>query len=364
MKDRYLYNFVLDYDGKTNFTEQALPAGPLKINWLIPDFSVGSGGHMTIFRTIDALQRRGHRNTIYIMPPSQWLSSDDALRCIRQHFIECSGVELVLGLREIGDSDVCMATSWNTAYPLYRVQNTRKKIYFVQDHESEFFASGAEAMMAEQTYAMGYKCITAGEWLTHLMRTKYGLKSGAFELAYDHNIYTRKTNVPRRTDSIIYYARPPTPRRGFELGALALKLIYERLTDVEIGLFGWDCSKLDLPFPFTNYGILDHYLLSQLYSRATLGLVFSFTNYSLLPREMIACGLPVVDILGENTQHVYTNKEVVLAAPNPHAIADTVVDLMRDGGKREALTTQALRHNLSYTWENQFATVEKLIREL
>ena len=42
--------------------------------------------------------------------------------------------------------------------------------------------------------------------------------------------------------------------------------------------------------------------LADLYRRATVGVVFSATNYSLIPHEMMACGLPVVELDGESTR--------------------------------------------------------------
>src|SRR5439155_27055478 len=38
----------------------------LKIHWVIPDFSAGGGGHMTIFRMVRWLELFGHDNTVWI----------------------------------------------------------------------------------------------------------------------------------------------------------------------------------------------------------------------------------------------------------------------------------------------------------
>ena len=37
------------------------------------------------------------------------------------------------------------------------------------------------------------------------------------------------------------------------------------------------------------------------YAEAAVGLCLSLTNYSLIPQEMMACGLPCVDLAGGST---------------------------------------------------------------
>ena len=39
-----------------------------------------------------------------------------------------------------------------------------------------------------------------------------------------------------------------------------------------------------------------------MYSEATVGLCLSLTNYSLIPQEMLACGLPCVDLEGASAE--------------------------------------------------------------
>lgn len=40
--------------------------GQTIINWVVPEFEKGSGGHTTIFRFISALERRGFHSRIYV----------------------------------------------------------------------------------------------------------------------------------------------------------------------------------------------------------------------------------------------------------------------------------------------------------
>ena len=45
--------------------------------------------------------------------------------------------------------------------------------------------------------------------------------------------------------------------------------------------------------------------LARLFCEATVGLCLSLTNYSLIPKEMLACGLPCVDLRGASAESVF-----------------------------------------------------------
>ena len=55
-------------------------------------------------------------------------------------------------------------------------------------------------------------------------------------------------------------------------------------------------TPMDLPFPYEQLGVSAPEELAWAYSEATVGLSLSLTNYSLIPQEMLACGLPVVEL--------------------------------------------------------------------
>ena len=57
--------------------------------------------------------------------------------------------------------------------------------------------------------------------------------------------------------------------------------------------------------------------LANLYRQCTCWIRLSGTNYSLVPNEMMACGLPVVDIDAEHTRLSYQPKTAVLAEATP-----------------------------------------------
>src|SRR5690606_37442928 len=63
------------------------------------------------------------------------------------------------------DVDAIFATAWETAYPVFVDPSTARRLYFVQDFEPTFYATGSNSVLAENTYRFGFHGITAGRWL-------------------------------------------------------------------------------------------------------------------------------------------------------------------------------------------------------
>jgi glycosyltransferase involved in cell wall biosynthesis len=249
-------------------------------------------------------------------------------------------------------AEVCMASSWETAYAVRDFDACRRKIYFVQDFEPAFFPASAEMMLAEDSYRFGFDCFCAGRWLAQKMRD-YGNRAEYFKLAYDPAIYFAGP-VPRGKRRVVFYARHETRRRGTELGLLALALLKGKLPDVEVVLFGSDDLSYQLPFEFTSAGILGEHKLADLYRGATVGLSVSLTNYSLVPQEMLACGLPVVEMNLPPLRAAYPDEVtgLRLAPPTPAGIAvalEQVLALTESEIRREREGASSLVSHLSWS---------------
>ena len=128
----------------------------------------------------------------------------------------------------------------------------------------------------------------------------------------------------------MFYARHETRRRGTELGLLALALLKEMRPDVEVVLFGSDDLPYELPFEFTSAGVLSEVELADLYRSAAVGLSVSLTNYSLVPQEMLACGLPVVEMNLPPLRAAYPDESpgIRLAPPTPAGIASALAEVL------------------------------------
>lgn len=326
--DRYKYIYFETNQAKLIFSGKE----NIKVLWFIPDVSVGSGGHLNIFRMIDNLAQYGIKSDIAICGESKWVTNNYAKEIIDKHFFNLESKVVILkseqDIKLLDEYEIAMATSWSTAYYVNSFNKCCKKTYFVQDFEPYFYAHGSNYSFAENTYKFGFYGITAGSWLTNKLNSQYDMECDYFSFSYDREFYSKKIKQSE-TRKVFFYARPPTDRRGFELGLLVLNKLYKLNPDIEIILAGYDTSAYYLPFRYTNPGIVSLDKLSSMYAECDVALVLSYTNLSLLPLELLASGCPVVINDSENNSWIDPKKELfIYAKDNTSDIVNKLDDVL------------------------------------
>ena len=337
----------------------------LQIHWIVPDFRRGEGGIMNILRAIAFLESFGHRNTLWIHCLQYHTTAKRVLETINRHF---TPLAIPVGFlpNDPGEitGDAVIATDRMTAFAAMAVDAVRGRFYFVQDYEPLFFPTGSESFLSESTYSFGFDCLCNGEWLTRLMREKFGAWACTWHQAFDPAYYFPDRSIERAKNRIAFYARYETPRRAVELGLLAFDKLHEKHSgEFHVDFFGEPIGKLDVPYGYTDHGILSQHDLGTLYRQATVGVVFSATNYSIITREMMACELPVVDLGIESVRAVYPADCLALAQPDPGSIADALHKLLSSPDERARLVKNADVFIEQFSWETSARIVETGIRE-
>ena len=335
------------------------------LNWVIPDFSTLSGGHLNIFRFILLLEREGYRSRIYIDGPTQFSSDASARASIRSNFVPVDA-QVTLGAESMAPAMYTMATTWKTAYVVRGFGRTRVKCYFVQDFEPFFYPRGSEYVLAENTYRFGFVGITQGEWLSTLLGAEYGMRTFPLRFSYDKEAYSEEVILPKRhvRPRVFFYARPPTPRRAFDIGILVLAEVAKRHPEVEIVTAGWDLNGYSIPFPYENRGALPHSDLPDLFRSCDIGLVLSCSNVSLLPLELMACGCAVVSNKGANVEWLLDETVAVLADFDVDAIAEAICDLVENPEARLRIQKASLEFSGATDWEREGRKLGGFLRQL
>ena len=295
------------------------------INWYIPLVGKGSGGHGNIFRFIRALESFGVENRIILIGPELPKSSKVAAEQIMEWFFPIKARVYRWG-EDIPEAYVGMATEWRTAYYLRSSDKEKTRAYFIQDFEPWFFPRGTHYTLAEETYRFGFKGVTAGSWLSDLVTKEYGMSAVPIGFPADLETYQKKEiEKPETVVKVFFYARPPTPRRDFELGLLALQVLISKRPNVIPVFAGWDLSTYKIPFRHESFGVLDEKQLPELYGRADLALVISATNLSLLPVDLMACEVPIVSNRGPNVEWLLNEGNSYLCDLTVDSISDSLI---------------------------------------
>jgi glycosyltransferase involved in cell wall biosynthesis len=330
------------------------PGQDIAINWITVPPSQGAGGATTIFRIINYLEAHGYRNRVYFYDV---YGGDHRYYAdiVRSYF----GFHGPVGRVEDGmqDAHAVVATAWATAYPAFNAVCTGKRFYFVQDFEPYFHPVGAESILAENTYRMGFYGITAGRWLAQKLQAEFAMDADFFDFGCDTRVYHRIPGSKR--NGVVFYARPGAARRGFELGLMAMELFAARRPDITLHFYGDSMGKL--PFPFIDHGKVTPAQLNGIYNRCFGGLSLSMTNVSLVPHEMLAAGcIPVVNDADHN-RLVLDNSYVRYAAPNPHALAAALESVVASA-HFDVLSADAAGSVHTVDWSSAGAKVDRAIR--
>ena len=88
-------------------------------------------------------------------------------------------------------------------------------------------------------------------------------------------------------------------------------------------------------------------------------MVFSATNYSIIPREMMACGLPVLEIASPSTRMSFTDTAAILSEPTPEAVARNLRTLLLDRVRRDQIASHGLEHSARFSWEKSASQIEE-----
>jgi glycosyltransferase involved in cell wall biosynthesis len=336
-------------------------SGPITISWVVPPWKVGSGGHTAIFHLVEQLERRGHSCAIYIFDSfgREERTAHELRREIAERFVSVEA-PVFKGLEDFTSSDVCLATNWRTAWAVRDLPGCGEKVYFVQDDEPQFYGASAQALFAEETYRMGYRCIAAHtSWMGDVLRSRYGLETHHYDCATDLDLYEFAGEEGREPGLITVYARHQTGRRAVDIAFAGVMELFERRPGIRVVLFG-SRSRPSAPFPAQDLGVRPPHELAALYRRASVGVVFSLTNMSLVAQEMMASGLPLVELNGPNVTSELgePGEHAQLVEPRPDVIADALERVLDDREMVAAMARRARALVEQRTWESAGDQVE------
>lgn len=307
---------------------------------LLPDIGPGSGGHRKVLTWCNRYARAGGAVSIFIMSSR---SDAELLRIVEEHyFADCGVVRAYDDIEP--DADIAVATSWPTAYAVARWKSVPERCYFIQDFEPLFSPMSTDYALAYHSYRLGLKPVVFGDWNSRILHKEFGLETTPVRFPVDREVYHPPQPTERREPIILFYARPSQPRRLFELGLESLRRLRAWLPGFRFVLFGEDLAGMNID-GFESLGRqTDLHLLAAWYRRARLGICFSPTNPSALTFEMLACGLPVVDVdVGMVSDDFAGCPALVRCEPTVDALEKQLYKLASDADRCAELSGHAAR---------------------
>jgi cellulose synthase/poly-beta-1,6-N-acetylglucosamine synthase-like glycosyltransferase len=323
------------------------------LTWVLPEFAHPFyGGVHTILRFADYFRRAHQVESDFVVlgsVPEAIMQSR-----IAAAFPNLAAAAQVTRIRggddwsRVRPSDATIATLWTTAYPTLSYRNTRRKFYFVQDYESQFYPAGSISSLVEATYRFGYYGICNTRSLRDLYQ-ELGGEAEYFDPCVDRDyFFPPQQRNSGRPFMLFCYARPGHPRNCFELLSAALKQVKGRMgAGIRIISAGADWRPADygLDGVVENLGLLSYAATGALYRACDAGVVMMTTRHpSYLPLELMACGALVITNYNQHTQWLFRDGEnCLLTDATPGSVAAAIEAAASDGIRRQAIAERGAK---------------------
>lgn len=344
-------------------------------NWYLPQFdNPFYGGVMTILRLADYLLRcHGIKQRILICGAAK--KSEVEANLIRAFPALAQAEVIVLDSTEailnIPGSDYSVATLWTTAYVLLGVQNTGYKFYMIQDFEPAFYPAGSTYAQAELSYRFGFYGIANTQSIKEIYEKNYGGQAVVLKPNIDRSVFfPRNGELPSHPQRLFYYARPGTPRNGFELAAAALRRLKQKrgdAIDIVCAGAGWKPTDYGLSGVVRSVGMLPYAATGDLYRSCHVGLVMMMTKHpSYLPFELMACSALVVTNFNEaNTWLLKDGENCLLSYPSASCLTETLTYALEHYDALDHIRQRAADQILANAgdWDSSLGEVAKFIFE-
>lgn len=335
------------------------PNAKKRIAWVIPHPGKGSGGHRTIIQNVNALLRAGYDCDIYVEDDN--VSTAQMVKDKINEYYEPCEAGVYVGIRMRKDYDIVFATGWQIVEFVRNVP-ARHKAYFIQDFEPWFFPMGDQYIITENSYRYGFMPVTIGKWLAHKMLAEYNNPVEYFDFGADLKVYKKLEHIEKE-NAICFVYQPEKSRRCDYIGLKALRIVKTLRPDIQIYLYG---SNMPATFDFEcqNLNIIPIEKCNELYNKCKVGVCMSASNPSRIPFEMMAAGLPVVEMHKENNIYDMPDGGVLLARTTPEAIASAIIYLVDHPEEREKMSQFGLDYMKDYPLERGFEQFLKAVDDM
>ena len=334
-------------------------SGKKKIAWVMPHPGKGSGGHRTIIQNVNALLKAGYECDIYV--EEDGVSTPQMVKDKINNWYEKCDAGVYVGFDIKKDYDLMFATGWQTI-DFVRKLPAKKKAYFIQDFEPWFFPMGDQYLITENSYRFGFLPVTIGKWLSYKMQNEFNMPSQYFDFGADLNTYKPIKDIEKE-NAICFVYQPEKPRRCDFIGLKALKIVKALRPDVKIYLYG-SSAEANFDFECENLHIIPIEECNKLYNRCKVGVCMSASNPSRIPFEMMAAGLPVVELYRENNLYDLPDEGVLLAEPTPEAIASAIVHLLDSPEECKKMSEFGQAYMKDYPLEKGFEQFLKAVKDM
>lgn len=287
----------------------------MKVTFVLPILD-HSGGNRVVAMHAAGLLARGHRVDIVVPRPGrqgltasigrlmrgQTSVAESSSAASRGSHVEDLGITPIIanrpgpvGATDVPDSDVVVATWWETAEWVLALQRSKgAKAYFVQGFEVFDYTPKDRV---EATYRAPLNRITISNWLQAMLARDFGDHDVALVPNGVDTLHFSCTTHARQRDPTVGFIASTTPVKGLDTAVAALSRLRSSLPNLRLRAFGREAltpaAFRGLPIEHTEK--LTQEQIRDIYATCDVWLAPSLSEGFGLPvLEAMACRTPVV----------------------------------------------------------------------
>lgn len=269
-----------------------------------------------------------------------------------------------LAERWIPDGDAVVATAWQTAewaasYP----PSKDRKFYLIQHKESLF--PGADPVRAMATWKLPLHKIVIADWLREIA-DEMGENWTYIPNGLDFETFGLDAPIAGRDPTRIVMLSHFLSWKGTPEGIEAMRLARDEVSEIRADLFGVATPPRGLPEWISYHRQPSQKELRALYNRAAILVSPSWSEgWAAPPAEAMQCGAAacLTDIGGHRDYGIHGETALLSPARDPKALAENIVELIRDRDLRVRLATRAHEFIQQFTWEKAVDAFERCLSE-
>ena len=256
----------------------------------------------------------------------------------------------------IRDSDVTIATSWETAeWVGHYSKNKGKKLYLIQGYETW---SGSKERVIE-TWKLPLQKIAIANWLKELV-TEVGEECTIIRSGLDHITFGTDVRIEDRNPAKIAMMYHKLELKGSIIGIEALKIAKKTIPHLEVDFFSVFNRNENIP-DWINFHTKPKNL-RKLYNDSSIFISPSLAEGWGLPRaEAMLCGCTTIitDIKG-HTDYGINGQDYLMVNPNDaDDLAQAIIKLINDNELRYKISKSGYELVKNFTWENSYQQMKK-----
>lgn len=261
------------------------------------------------------------------------------------------------------DADVVIATWWATVLEMGKLSSSKgKKINLIQGFENW---EGHEDLLFLSYDIQNTVNIVVASYLKEKVRQHTQNRIELIENAVDGSKYYVREKIQNRKAATVGMTYSLQEIKGSKYGIEALKIVKERIPELQVEIFGISPSPDFLPDWIKYYR--DPENLCELYNRNAIFISNSFTEgFGLVSVESMFCGCALVctDIEGHKEYAFEGETALLVEVRNVEQMADRICFLIENKDYRIALAQRGYNYVQRFSWDSAISQMDTVIKSI